>query len=81
MEKGNWKVQIKGEKCSQSFEISIVRESNKHGQRSWGWFDEDKLLVSHNGGHCSWPLTEKVWDKMIVLANDVCKELNAEENR
>lgn len=73
-----WKVQIKGEKCSRSFEISVVHEDNEHGQRSWGWFDDRKLLICHNGGPCSWPLTAKIWDKMIILAQEVADELNAE---
>jgi len=75
----NWKTQVKGIKCSDGFEISIVRESNKLGQESWGWFDDNKLLICHNGGPCHDALTEKVWDKMIILANEVCEELNNEE--
>lgn len=27
------------------FEISVVRESNKHGRTSYGWADEDKIIV------------------------------------
>lgn len=74
-----WEVQVKGEECSSSFEISVIRKSNIHGHSSWGWFCDTKLLISHNGGHCDWPLTDKVWDKMVNLAEEVAKELNEEE--
>lgn len=76
-----WEVQIKGEKCTGDFEITVIRQSNDHGHRSWGWMDDNKLLISHSGGPCTWPLTEKVWDKMIILANEVAKELNQKENQ
>ena len=74
-----WLVQIKGRKCSDSFEISVVKRSNKHGRLSWGWFDDDKLLISHNGGPCHWPLIKVVWDKMVKLAHEVADELNVKE--
>lgn len=73
-----WKVQVFGEKCSKSWEISVVRSDNTHGQKSWGWFDERKLLISHNGGPCQWPIVEFVWDKHIHTANELCDKLNAE---
>ena len=75
-----WIVQVKGEKCSESWEISVVRRDNKHGQDSWGWFDDTKLLVSHNGGFCKWPICEFVWDRHMQTANDLCDKLNAEAN-
>ena len=77
--KSKWIVQVKGEKCSNSFEISVVREDNKLGRKSWGWFDTDKLLVTHNGGPCNWPLTARIWDKMLVAAHEVADEMNKEE--
>ena len=72
-----WIVNVKGKANSSSFEISVVREDNAHGIRSYGWFDDTKLLISHNEGLCCWPLTERIWDKMIKLANEVADELNA----
>jgi hypothetical protein len=74
--KGKWEIQIKGKAESSSFEISVIREDYIHGHRSWGWFDDNKLLISHNGGPCMWPLIQTVWDKMIVLAQEVAEELN-----
>lgn len=73
-----WEVQVKGKKCSASFEISVIMSDNESGHVSWGWFGGTKLLITHNGGPCPWPLTEKVWDKMILLAHEVANELNAE---
>ena len=75
-----WKVQVFGERCSRAWEMSVVRESNKHGQRSWGWFGEGKLLVSHNGGPCDWPICGFVWDQQLAIANELCQRLNAGED-
>lgn len=76
---GPWEVQVKGKACSKAFEISVIRKDFKHGHASWGWFDKNKLLISHNGGPCQWPLTTLVWGKMILLAQQVADELNAQE--
>ncbi len=76
---GKWLVQVFGVECSDSWEISIVREDNVHGRKSWGWFDENKLLVSHNGWPCRWPIIKPVWDRMIQAAREVCDELNAQD--
>jgi len=72
-----WRVQIKGDKCSSSWEISVVREDYEHGQLSWGWFDHRKLLISHNGGPCSWPIIEEVWSIQIGCAQVICDRLNS----
>lgn len=74
-----WEVQVKGEKCSASWEISVIRKDNEHGHRSWGWFDDTKLLVSHNGGPCDWPIVEFVWDAQIRIAHELCDKLNSGE--
>ena len=73
---GSWEVQVKGKACSESWEISIVRQSNQLGHESWGWFDDNKLLVSHNGGPCHGPLIRPVWDRMIRAAHEVCDALS-----
>jgi len=74
-----WKVQVFGERCSSSWEISVIRIDNEHGQRSWGWFNSTKLLVSHNGGPCSWPIIDFVWDQQIRIAEELCAKLNSDE--
>jgi len=79
--KHKWLVIVHGKKCSKSWEISVVREDYKHGQVSYGWHDlEKKLLIGHNGGPCSVPVIEFVWDCLIELAYDVCTRLNKGES-
>ena len=78
---GPWEVQIFGKPCGESWEITVIRQNNQHGHKSWGWIDENKLLISHNGGPCHWPLIRPVWDRMIQVAHEVCQELNAAEGR
>jgi len=79
MSKAKWVVDVKGRAGSGPFEITVLRDNNEHGKRSYGWIGEDKLLITHNGGPCSWTLTPLVWDKVIKLAHEVADELNAEE--
>ena len=78
--KKSWIVNIKGAAESTAWETSVVRSSNNHGMRSYGWFDDNKLLVSHNGGPCSWPICKIVWDRQVQIAEDLCCELNAKES-
>lgn len=76
-----WKVNVFGERCGQSWEISVVRDSNKFGQKSWGWFDENKLLVSHNHHSVAgWAICGFVWDRQIEIATELCRRLNNGED-
>ena len=75
-----WKVQIKGERGSKCWEISVVREDNDFGKSSYGWFGDNKLLVSHNGGPCGWTICGFVWDKQIEIANELCQRLNSNQS-
>ncbi len=79
MANNKWVVNVKGKKGSDGWEISVVRSDNVHGQQSYGWFDDTKLLVSHNGGPCRWPICGFVWDKQIEIANELCDKLNRGE--
>lgn len=63
----------------ESFEISVLRSDNSHGKVSYGWFDKRKLLISHNGGPCHWPLKQLVWDRLIVAAHEIADSLNSIE--
>lgn len=76
METGRWVVQVFGEKCSKHWEISVTRIDHSMYGRSWGWFDDGKLLVSHNGGPGEWPIAEFVWERHIRTANALCYWLN-----
>ena len=58
-----WTVQVFGKCGSDSWEISVVRLDNVHGKKSWGWFDDSKLLISHNGGPCHWPISRFVFNE------------------
>lgn len=72
-----WQVQIHGGPESRSFEISVVNtQAIERHHKGYGWFDNNKLLITHNGGPCSWPLTKQVWDKQVELAQVVADELN-----
>ena len=73
---GKWIVNTKGGPQKTSFEISVIRRDNAHGIQSYGWFDENKLLISHNGGPCQWLITGRVWDKLLTVADEVANELN-----
>lgn len=71
-----WSVHTKGGPNQEAFEICVIRKGNSHGRISYGWFGEDKLLISHNGGPCRWPVTRLTWDELIKAAERVAEELN-----
>jgi hypothetical protein len=71
-----WVVDVKGDPNGECWEISVLKESNEHGKSSFGWFDENKLLISHNGGPCSWPLAPGIGQLMIELAHKYADYLN-----
>lgn len=74
-----WIVNTFGGAQREDFEISVIRADNAHGRKSYGWFDADKLLISHNGGPCRWPVTKAVWARLIIVAAKTADELNAAE--
>lgn len=76
-----WVVDVKGEPNSSGFEISVIRDNNVHGKRSYGWFDADKLIISSCGGDCEDQLTQKVWDKVLRIAQETADELNNEASQ
>ena len=76
MSNGRWIVHYKGGPNQDCFEIAVVREDNGHGLKSYGWFDENKLLISHSGGPCSDSVTEFVWHELILVACAFAQGLN-----
>lgn len=74
-----WVVDVKGEAGSICFEITVLRDNNERGKKSFGLIGEDKLLITHDAGPCHWPLTQIVWDKSVKLAHEVAGELNDSE--
>ena len=79
---GSWVAHKKGGPEQSSFEISVIRKGYKLGFDSWGWFEKDKkLLVTHNGGPCTWPLTKEIWDACWKVAQAEADRLNREESK
>lgn len=75
-EEDMWIPHVKGDPNGEYWEISVVRKSNIHGIKSCGWFDEDKLLISHNGGACHWPLAPGLGPLMVEVAHRYADYLN-----
>lgn len=72
-----WIVNVKGN--HNSGEISIVRDNNSHGKRSYGWFGDDKILVFSSGGPCQDKTTTRIFAKLIELAKEEAELMNEEE--
>ena len=75
-----WKVQVFGKRGAKEWEISVVKESNTHGQQSWGWFGPDKIRISDNGGPYHHAIPGYLFDQQIELAQRVCDRLNNGES-
>lgn len=76
MSNSKWIVSVKGNPSGSSWEISVLRADNTHGIHSYGWFDEDKLLISHSSTPCRWPLAPGLGPFMVELANRYAAFLN-----
>lgn len=72
-------VATKGAALETPFEIAVLLSDNQHGQRSYGWFGADKLLISSSGGPCHDYLTPTVWRQLIGVAHAIADELNGAE--
>jgi len=82
-----WVTQLKGEYCGQ-YELSVVRDDNGLGKRSWGRggmkkiilfgsdMAENNLDVSEDG-----VVTSKAIEFALKLANGICHMLNKEQVR
>lgn len=69
-----WVVNTFGGSSLTSFEISVVREENTQGRKSWGWFGKDKLLISQ--GDPGQMANPNIWIKLCALAQEIADELN-----
>ena len=77
-----WVVNIKGKVESQDFEVSILRDNNEHGKKSYGWFGDNKLLIygsGQGGGERHGIIRQIVWDKSVKFAQELADELNFSE--
>ncbi len=57
-------------------EISVVREDNKRGQESYGWGDDDKIILFDGSDHEE--VTREDMDWYQKVAETICKALNHE---
>ncbi len=74
-----WEAHTKGGPNRDSFEICVIRKDFEHGHLSYGWFGDEKLLVSHNGGPCRWGVSQLIWDRLLGVAEEVADKLNSKE--
>lgn len=59
-------------------EISVIKKDNKHGHESWGWGDEDKIILWDSSGNISNEMYTGniVWCKKV--AELLCNSMNKE---
>lgn len=70
---GNWIVSEQGGSDAERYEISVLREGNAHGRRSFGWGGPDKLIVASDHGDL---VPHWVRDMQRELAQRIAKLLN-----
>jgi len=64
---------IENEEYEISVEISAIREDNKHGHRSWGWGDSDKIILFDGGADIE---SKANIDWMLKVAQTTVDALN-----
>jgi len=64
---------IKNEEYEISVEISAIRKDNKHGHRSWGWGDSDKIILFDGGADIG---SKADIDWMLKVAQTTVDALN-----
>lgn len=72
---GRWIVNVKGD-CN-TYEISVLRENNRHGIASYGWFSDDKRVIASNVHRNFAVIDEYVRDALVRLARDYADKPNA----
>ena len=79
---GRWQIDVKGDwntaKEPEGYEISVLREDNKSGKKSFGWCDENKLLIASDEVYGE--ISEEFWNKLVRLANQIADILNSEKS-
>lgn len=71
-----WMANVIGRKGLRNFEISVIKVDNAVGRKTPGMFGANKLLICHSGNPMVPPLHPAVWDKQIVLAEEMADKLN-----
>lgn len=57
----------------QKFELSLVRDTNRHGKASWGWFDKNKLKIGDG------TLPYETFKDLCIFAEKQKEKKNKEE--
>lgn len=57
------------------WELAIAR-SGSHGTHSWGWFHENKLMVSAGTSLHAGSMTPTLWEALKKLAHEECARMN-----
>ena len=79
MKQDKWLVSVKGSWERNGWEIFLVRSSNNHGLKSWGWYDQNnKIPVSISGPYYG-SIPKELWRNLIKLAENTANELNIKE--
>lgn len=74
-----WVSNIIGEP-DRSFEISIVRDDNEHGKRSYGWFQRNrKHVIACNSYANDGGVPMRVFNALTLIAHKEACRLNIEE--
>lgn len=75
-----WIVQCLGDidKPRDQYELSVIRSDNAHGRRSWGWGDENKIILFGTGlgGNDLNPRTPEQIERARLVADILCGQLN-----
>ena len=74
----SWLVNVHGDP-NKSYEISVLRDNNVHGKRSYGWADTNKIIISGSGGPCNYTVPPFVFDRLVKLAQEFARHLNSLE--
>lgn len=62
-----------------TFEISVLKTNNKHGQKSFGWDGVDKIIL-FSGDWYEQSHYKVIWNTLIECANMLRDKLNEENN-
>lgn len=74
-QKGKWILNILGGP-NRGHEIALVRETNRHGLASWGWSNQNKVIVSTNNS----TIPKEVFDAIVKTAQSLVNKKNKKEN-
>lgn len=75
-QRGKWIVNKKGSPTSNSHEIAIVRETNRHGIASYGWPDSNKIIISSATYHT---MPVEAFNAILKVAKDLANTYNKKE--